>query len=157
MDESFSPVIFIYGLAIILGVGKACTLLIWRTLPRPRPRLRQGAMEAWHRWTQRMSREKTPDHPRDGPDTPIDLGGDISGRTVSAMTCAVRPPLRLRSRSKAAYLRLLLSNTLGWLVAVPERWSTSRSCPQLKLRRRGLACLGTCALTMRSLMGPAWQ
>jgi hypothetical protein len=68
MDESFSPVIFIYGLAVILGVGKACTLMIWRTLPRPRPRLRQEAMEAWHRWTQRMSREKTPDHPPGGPD-----------------------------------------------------------------------------------------
>ncbi|MFD0466175.1 hypothetical protein ACFQY9_34210 [Microvirga aerilata] len=41
MDESFSPVILIYGLAIVLGVGKACTLLIWRTLARPRPGLRQ--------------------------------------------------------------------------------------------------------------------
>jgi len=28
MDESFSPTIFIYGLVLILGVGKACTLLI---------------------------------------------------------------------------------------------------------------------------------
>jgi hypothetical protein len=36
------------------------------------------------------------------------------------MTCAVRPPLELHSRGKAAYLRLSLSNTLGWLVGVPE-------------------------------------
>ncbi len=25
MDESFSPVIFVYGLAVIVGIGKACT------------------------------------------------------------------------------------------------------------------------------------
>ncbi len=40
MDKSFSPVILIYGLAVILGVGKSCTLMIWRTLSRPRPSLR---------------------------------------------------------------------------------------------------------------------
>ncbi len=34
MDESFSPVIFVYGMAFVLGVGKACTLLIWRSLSR---------------------------------------------------------------------------------------------------------------------------
>jgi hypothetical protein len=33
MNESFSPVIFVYGMALIVGVGKACTLLIWRSLP----------------------------------------------------------------------------------------------------------------------------
>ncbi len=69
MDESFSPVIFIYGLALILGVGKACTLLIWHTLPKPRPGLRQEAREAWQRRTQRMSAEKTPEHPPGGPDS----------------------------------------------------------------------------------------
>jgi hypothetical protein len=55
MDGSFSPVILIYGLAIVLGVGKACTLLIWRTLPRPRPGLRQELGEAWQRRTLRSS------------------------------------------------------------------------------------------------------
>ena len=40
MDKSFSLVIFVDGLAFVLGVGKACTLLIWRTLPKPRPGLR---------------------------------------------------------------------------------------------------------------------
>jgi len=28
MDASFSPVIFVYGMAFVLGPGKACTLLI---------------------------------------------------------------------------------------------------------------------------------
>ena len=49
MDESFSPVIFLYGLAVIVAVGKTCTLFIWRTLPKPRPPLRQEVTEAWHR------------------------------------------------------------------------------------------------------------
>lgn len=73
MDESFSPVIFIYGLAFILGVGKACTLLIWRTLPKSRPGLRQEVKEAWHRRTQRMSPERTSGHPPGDTDnhTPI--------------------------------------------------------------------------------------
>jgi hypothetical protein len=47
MDESFSLVIFVYGMALVLGVGKACTLLIWRTLPRSRPGPGQEAKEAW--------------------------------------------------------------------------------------------------------------
>jgi hypothetical protein len=53
MDKSFSPVVFIYGMAIIYGVSKACTLLIWRTLPRSRPGLRQEVREAWQRQRQR--------------------------------------------------------------------------------------------------------
>jgi hypothetical protein len=68
MDESFSPVIFIYGLAFILGVGKACTLLIWRTLPRTRPGLRHHVREAWPRRTRRLSPKKTLEHPLSGPD-----------------------------------------------------------------------------------------
>lgn len=68
MDESFSPVILVYGLAIMMGVGKACTLLIWRTLPRPRPGLRQEVREAWHRRTRRISPEKMPEHPPGGSD-----------------------------------------------------------------------------------------
>jgi len=59
MNESFSPVIFVYGLAFVLGVGKACTLLIWRTLPRSRPGLRQEVREAWQRWRQRKSPRQT--------------------------------------------------------------------------------------------------
>jgi hypothetical protein len=35
MDESFSPTIFLYGMALVLAVGKAFTLTIWRTLQSP--------------------------------------------------------------------------------------------------------------------------
>jgi hypothetical protein len=34
MDESFSPTVFLYGMALVLAVGKAFTLTIWRTLPK---------------------------------------------------------------------------------------------------------------------------
>jgi hypothetical protein len=49
MDESFSWVGLLYGMAFVLAVGKACTLMIWRTLPKPRPPLRQELLEAWRR------------------------------------------------------------------------------------------------------------
>ncbi len=49
MDESVSPVIFLYGMALVLAVGKACTLFIWQTLPKPRPPLRQEIRAAWQR------------------------------------------------------------------------------------------------------------
>jgi hypothetical protein len=55
MDESFSRVGFLYGMAFVLAVSKACTLLIWRTLPKPRPPLRQELLEAWRR---RRTRER---------------------------------------------------------------------------------------------------
>jgi hypothetical protein len=63
MDESFSPVIFVYGMALVLGVGKACTLLIWHTLPRSRPGLRQEAVEAWQRRTRRTWPRNTAGQP----------------------------------------------------------------------------------------------
>ena len=47
MDESFSPTILLYGMALVLAVGKAFTLTIWRTLPKPRPGLRQEILQAW--------------------------------------------------------------------------------------------------------------
>ncbi|MBD2750398.1 hypothetical protein IC232_27445 [Microvirga sp. BT688] len=47
MDESFSPTVFLYGMALILAVGKAFTLTIWRTLPKPRLGLRQEMLQAW--------------------------------------------------------------------------------------------------------------
>jgi hypothetical protein len=59
MDESFSRVGLLYGMAFVLAVGKACTLLIWRTLPKPRPPLRQELLEAWrHRGTHVRARGK---------------------------------------------------------------------------------------------------
>src|ERR671912_10173 len=47
MYEGFSPTIFLYGMALVLAVGKAFTLTIWRTLPKPRPGLRQEMLQAW--------------------------------------------------------------------------------------------------------------
>ncbi len=68
MDESFSPVIFLYGLALAVAVGKACTLLIWRTLPKPRPPLRQEVIEAWQRRKARVQAAKEPVHePQEAP------------------------------------------------------------------------------------------
>ena len=49
MDESYSRTGLIYGMALVLAIGKACTLLIWRTLPKPRPPVRQELVEAWRR------------------------------------------------------------------------------------------------------------
>ena len=48
MDESFSPTIFLYGMALVLAVGKAFTLTIWRTLPKPRIGLRPEMLQAWN-------------------------------------------------------------------------------------------------------------
>jgi hypothetical protein len=67
MGEGISMVVFVYGMAIVLGVGKACTLLIWRTLPQSRPGLRQEAMEAWQRWTRRTSLKEATDRPSGDP------------------------------------------------------------------------------------------
>ena len=67
MDESFSPVIFLYGLAVIVAVGKTCTLFIWRTLPKPRPPLRQEVIEAWQRRKARVQADKHPVHEPQGP------------------------------------------------------------------------------------------
>ena len=47
MDEGFSPTIFLYGMALVFAVGKAFTLTIWRTLPKPRPGLRHEMLQAW--------------------------------------------------------------------------------------------------------------
>ncbi len=49
MDESYSRTGLIYGMALVLAIGKACTLLIWRTVPKPRPPVRQELVEAWRR------------------------------------------------------------------------------------------------------------
>ena len=67
MDESFSRTGLIYGMALVLAIGKACTLLIWRTLPQSRPGLRREAMEAWQRWTQRTSLKAATDQPSGDP------------------------------------------------------------------------------------------
>jgi hypothetical protein len=43
MGEGFSSVIFLFGIVVVLAVGKACTRLIWRTLPKPGPHVRACA------------------------------------------------------------------------------------------------------------------
>ena len=58
MDRDFSPVIFLYGMAIVLAMGKAFTLWIWSALPKPRPPLRQEVMEAWQRRKARIQAAK---------------------------------------------------------------------------------------------------
>jgi hypothetical protein len=35
MNQSVSPMIFVYGMAVVLGIVKVCTLLIWQTFARP--------------------------------------------------------------------------------------------------------------------------
>ncbi|RDI50508.1 hypothetical protein [Microvirga subterranea] len=80
MDESFSPVIFLYGVAIVLGVSKACTLLIWSTLPKPRPGLRQDLKEAWQYRTMRTPVETKPDHLSGGPEPQVPAATDAAGQ-----------------------------------------------------------------------------
>jgi hypothetical protein len=65
MDENFSPTIFLYGMALVLAVGKAFTLTIWRTLPKPRPVLRQEILQAWEKRRLRKQAVAIPvGHPR---------------------------------------------------------------------------------------------
>jgi hypothetical protein len=66
MDESFSPTIFLYGMALVLAVGKAFTLTIWRTLPKPRPGLRQEMLQAWQdRRLRKQAAASQVQHPRE--------------------------------------------------------------------------------------------
>jgi hypothetical protein len=68
MDESFSPTIFLYGMALVLAVGKAFTLTIWRTLPKPRPGLRQEMLQAWEdRRLRKQATTNAVQHPRSEP------------------------------------------------------------------------------------------
>jgi hypothetical protein len=62
INQSSSPVIFVYGMTLILGAGKACMLLIWRNLPRSRPGLWQEVREARQRWTRRKSDREAAAH-----------------------------------------------------------------------------------------------
>jgi hypothetical protein len=68
MDESFSPTIFLYGMALMLAVAKAFTLTIWQTLPKPRPGLRQEILQAWQdRRLRKQVAESQVQHPHKGP------------------------------------------------------------------------------------------
>jgi hypothetical protein len=62
LGESFSPVVFLYGMAFVPAVDKAFTLLIRRTLPKPRPPLPHEVKQAWHRRTARAGSSKNAAH-----------------------------------------------------------------------------------------------
>jgi len=65
MDESFSPTIFLYGMALVLAVGKAFTLTIWRALPKPRPGLKHEMLQAWNkRRLEKQAAKNAVQHPR---------------------------------------------------------------------------------------------
>ncbi len=66
MDESFSPTIFLYGMALVLAGGKA--FMLWRTLPKPRLGLRQEKLHAWkNRRLQKQAATSPVQHPRSEP------------------------------------------------------------------------------------------
>jgi hypothetical protein len=75
MDESFSPTIFLYGMALVLAVGKAFTLTIWRTLPKLRPGLRQEILQAWeNRRLQKQAATNVVQPPRKEPTADVPSG-----------------------------------------------------------------------------------
>jgi hypothetical protein len=69
MDEGFSPTIFLYGMALVLAVGKAFTLMIWRTLSKPRPPLKQEVLGSWKRRRLRTQAVKSPPPEQQGQST----------------------------------------------------------------------------------------
>jgi hypothetical protein len=79
MDESFSPVLFVYGMALVVAVGKAFTLLIWRTLPKPRPPLRQEILEAWQRRKARVQTAKETAREPKAPPSAEEVSSDPGG------------------------------------------------------------------------------
>ena len=83
MAESFSPVIFLYGMAIVLAVSKACTLFIWRALPKPRPPLRQEMIETWRR---RKTRIRASDVARPDPQGPASAHRPVVSASEASVT-----------------------------------------------------------------------
>jgi hypothetical protein len=92
MDESFSPTIFLYGMALVLAVGKAFTLTIWRTLPKPRPGLRQEMLQAWkNRRLQKQAATNAVQPPRKEPtaDDPSRAAEEEKGETHATMPAPI--------------------------------------------------------------------
>jgi hypothetical protein len=89
INESLSPVVSLYGMAVVLAVGKACMLFIWRALPTPRPPLRQEMIEAWRRRKTRIRASEVAG-PSQGlaSDRPLDVSAseasvtDVHGRAT---------------------------------------------------------------------------
>ena len=86
MDESVSRLILLYGLGFILAVGKACTLFIWQTLPKPRMPLRQEVREAWRRRRLRvqMTKEVAQAAPVETAFAPTALAAETGSEPVEA-------------------------------------------------------------------------
>ena len=87
MDESFSPTIFLYGMALVFAVGKAFTLTIWRTLPKPRPGLRQEMQQAWRkRRLQKQAAKNAVQHPQSEQtaDNPLSSPNEATGEPHAA-------------------------------------------------------------------------
>src|SRR6478735_8857867 len=87
MDESFSPTIFLYGMALVFAVGKAFTMTIWRTLPKPRPGLRHEMLQAWKkRRLQKQAAKNAVQHPQSEqtPDNPLSSTNEAKGEPHAA-------------------------------------------------------------------------
>jgi hypothetical protein len=78
MDENFSPVIFLYGMAIVLAVGKAFTLWIWRALPKPRPGIRQEVMGGHRRRNRPRAAQNASQAPQSRPSIVEEATSDTS-------------------------------------------------------------------------------
>ena len=80
--------VFLYGMAIVIAVSKACMLFIWRALPKPRPPLRQEMIEAWRRRKTRIRASKVAGPQGLASDRPLDVSAseasvtDVHGRAT---------------------------------------------------------------------------
>ncbi len=116
--DSFSPVIFVYGMA--------CTLLIWRTLPRSRLGLRHALRDVWKRWsqrtlqgTQRLNRLSDPN-----PLAPISIG---SLRRAAARVSAGRER-RIAAHNLEGGLKPLKKGLAGRDWTLPRTRQHQTSC-----------------------------
>src|SRR5215213_4409506 len=91
MDESFSPTIFLYGMALVLAVGKAFTLTIWRILPKPRLRLRQKMLQAWKNCRLRKQAATSPVQHRRSEQTIDDPLRDAEGAKAEPHATVLAP------------------------------------------------------------------
>jgi hypothetical protein len=87
MGESFSPVILLDGIAIVLAVSKACTLFSWQSLPKPRPPLRQEIGHGGRRTARGLAVSEPPSLSCRRPTCDPTTTGRDSHRATPAMTC----------------------------------------------------------------------
>jgi hypothetical protein len=99
MDESFSPTIFLYGIALVVAVGKAFTLTIWRTLPKPKPGLRQEMLQAWKNRRLRKQTATSPVRHSQSEQTVDDPLRDAGGAEAESHTTVPTPEQGLATLS----------------------------------------------------------